>query len=162
MVDAHAPCGSDGRARGTARALSYRTRRARPLTARGAHALSPWSPAWRARAHAQTHSAPLSSLYPRLLLRILLAHIGAAVPVIQYFEEHDGLFEGLPVVRVTDWTQVTPAFLDHEWARLQRAAAEGRIGLAKAYFPWWLAKYTARMGEPSRLPSAAVLSGTRQ
>ena len=77
---------------------------------------------------------------------ILLA---GAVPVVQYFPEHDALLRGLPVVRVTDWSTVTPSFLDREWYRLQREAREGKVGLAKAYFPFWFAQFTAHMAEPS-------------
>jgi hypothetical protein len=73
--------------------------------------------------------------------------IAGAVPVIQHFPEHDALLRGLPVLRVRDWTAVTPSFLDKQWHRLQREAKQGRVGLTKAYFPYWFAQFTAHMGE---------------
>lgn len=82
---------------------------------------------------------------------ILLA---GAVPVVQRFAEHGGLLEGLPVVRVDDWSTVTPAFLEREWARLQREAAEGKLSWTKVFFPYWLDQFTAHMGRPHRASRA--------
>ena len=70
-----------------------------------------------------------------------------AVPVVQFFPEHDELFDGLPIVRVRDWATVTPQFLDGEYGRLQREARAGHIGLAKVYFPFWFQQFTAHMSE---------------
>ena len=75
---------------------------------------------------------------------ILLA---GAVPIVQHFPEHDELLSGLPILRVTDWASVTPSFLDEQWARLQREARAGSVGLAKAYFPFWFRVFTAHMEE---------------
>ena len=68
-----------------------------------------------------------------------------AVPVIDYFEEHDDLFDGLPVVRVRDWSAVTPEFLDAEWERLQVESRAGRVDWRKVYLPHWFARYTEHM-----------------
>ena len=68
-----------------------------------------------------------------------------AVPVVDFYPEHDALYAGLPIVRVTDWARVTPAFLDGEWARIQRAAAAGTVRWTKAYLPYWFAQLTAHM-----------------
>ena len=80
-----------------------------------------------------------------------------AVPVVQRFDAHDALYDGLPVVRVTDWAKVTPSFLDDEWARLQADARAGRIDWRKVYFPHWFAQYTAHLTPGGVTPS----SGTR-
>ena len=85
--------------------------------------------------------------------QVLLA---GAVPVVQRFAEHDALYAGLPVVRIDDWAAVTPAFLDGEWRRLQRAAAAGEVSWTKAYFPYWLAQYTAHMSEPRGAARSAM------
>lgn len=68
-----------------------------------------------------------------------------AVPVVQHFDAHDALYEGLPIVRVRDWSSVTQAFLDAEWERLQAEARAGRINWQKVYFPFWFGRYTAHM-----------------
>ena len=68
-----------------------------------------------------------------------------AVPVIDYFEEHDDLFDGLPVVRVRDWSAVTPEFLDAKWERLQVESRAGRVDWRKVYLPYWFARYTEHM-----------------
>ena len=68
-----------------------------------------------------------------------------AVPVVQRFPEHDALYEGVPIVRVSEWSEVTPRFLDEEWARLQAEAREGHIDWRKIYFPYWFGRFTAHM-----------------
>ena len=67
------------------------------------------------------------------------------MPVVQYFPEHDHLLQGLPVIRVTDWSAVTPAFLDSEWSRLQRAATAGAVQWTKVYLPYWFAQLTEHL-----------------
>ena len=78
-----------------------------------------------------------------------------AVPVLDW----DGsaamaeLYDGLPVVRVRDWTRVTPAYLEREWERLEREHAAGRIDMRKLYVPYWVAQLTAHMVAPPAAPS---------
>jgi hypothetical protein len=83
---------------------------------------------------------------------ILLA---GAVPIVQYFPEQDALLDGLPVLRVRDWSLVTPAFLDAEWDRLQSEAVQGAVSWTKVYFPFWFHEYTAHLGTPRRASIAA-------
>lgn len=64
---------------------------------------------------------------------------------MQHFPEHDALFEGLPIVRVTDWSTVTPTFLDAEWERIQQQAARGELAWTKVHFPHWFAQLTGHM-----------------
>ena len=51
------------------------------------------------------------------------------------------MWAGLPVVAVTNWSDVTPQFLEAEWRRMagQEWAAE------KIYFPFWLGKLLETM-----------------
>ena len=71
-----------------------------------------------------------------------------AIPVVSYFPEHDSLLKGLPVVRVTDWSLVTPSFLDEQWRQIRRRAAHGLLSATKAHFPYWFAQMTAHMSPP--------------
>ena len=79
-----------------------------------------------------------------------------AVPLVDW----DGspamakLYDGLPVVRVRDWSALTPAFLQAEWERLQRAARAGELSWSKLYLPYWLDRFTAHM-EPVLPPGGA-------
>lgn len=73
---------------------------------------------------------------------ILLA---GAVPVIQYFAEQDTLLEGLPVVRVSNWSELTPARLGIEWNRIQRGVDSGSLSWTKAYLPFWFHRFVAHM-----------------
>ena len=79
------------------------------------------------------------------LWEILLA---GAVPVIEYFAEQDALLEGLPVVRVANWSHLTPAKLDREWERIQRDVDSGALSWTKVYLPFWFHRFVAHM-QPS-------------
>ena len=71
-----------------------------------------------------------------------------AVPVIERNDEQDELWRGLPVVRVSDWSELTPALLDGEWARIQREVRTGALSWAKVYLPFWLHAHTAHLDPP--------------
>ena len=81
------------------------------------------------------------------LWEIMLA---GAIPVLERFEEHDSLLDGLPVVRVANWSDLTPALLHAEWARIQRGVATGELSWTKLYLPYWFHTFTAHM-QPSML-----------
>ena len=50
------------------------------------------------------------------------------------------LYGGLPVVRVKDWRDVTPAFLEDE---LRSVLGAGRsVDMKKLYLPYWVARFT--------------------
>ncbi len=50
------------------------------------------------------------------------------------------LYAGLPVVRVKDWREVSPAFLKEE---LRRVLGAGRsVDMKKLYMPYWVARFT--------------------
>ena len=57
-----------------------------------------------------------------------------AVPVVLRNPDQDDLFEGLPVVRVDSWEDLTLSFLENASKRLD--AEEG--DLAKAHLPYWI------------------------
>ena len=78
---------------------------------------------------------------------ILLA---GAVPVLEHFEEHNALLDGLPVVRVANWSELTPARLNSEWLRIRRAAREGTVSWTKLYLPFWLHTFVAHMQDAYR------------
>ena len=59
--------------------------------------------------------------------------------------DHDGrllggLFDGLPIVRVDDWSRVTPAFLEAASRRLEAGVRAGNLSATKLYSMWWLAQ----------------------
>ena len=60
--------------------------------------------------------------------------------------------DGLPIVRVKDWSAVTPSFLGEEWERIQRGVKAGRLGWAKAYFPFWFGTFTAHLSPVNTWP----------
>ena len=76
------------------------------------------------------------------LWEILLA---GAIPVIEHFDEHDELLAGLPVVRVTDWSMLTPERLQKEWTRIRRATHAGSLSWTKLYLPFWLHTFVAHI-----------------
>lgn len=73
---------------------------------------------------------------------ILLA---GAVPVMERFDEQDELLEGLPVVRVANWSELTPASLHGEWVRVLRGVQNGSLSWTKLYLPFWLSQFTAHI-----------------
>ena len=77
--------------------------------------------------------------------RAFEALAAGAVPIVDYYPEHDQLFDGLPVVRVSDWSTVTPEFLEREWKRLQAGSRAGTVQWTKAFLPYWFARLTAHM-----------------
>ena len=77
--------------------------------------------------------------------RVFEALAAGAIPVVDYYPEHDQLFDGLPIVRVTDWEKATPEFLDGEWVRIQKAAKAGTLSWTKAFLPYWFAQLTAHV-----------------
>ena len=52
---------------------------------------------------------------------------------------------GLPVLRIRNWSAVTPAFLDREWEKLMLQARAGEVSWSKVYFPYWMEQYTAHI-----------------
>jgi len=73
---------------------------------------------------------------------ILLA---GAVPVMERFDEQDELLEGLPIVRVANWSDMTPASLHGEWVRILRGVQNGSLSWTKLYLPYWLSRFTAHI-----------------
>ena len=54
---------------------------------------------------------------------------------------HASLYEGLPVVAVSDWSRITPDYLENTWADIQIRARNGEYDMRKLYFlPYWLNK----------------------
>ncbi|KAJ1444583.1 hypothetical protein M885DRAFT_626993 [Pelagophyceae sp. CCMP2097] len=52
------------------------------------------------------------------------------------------LYEGLPVVRVRDWRNVTETFLRARLEEIRAANERGTIDLSKVYLPHWIARFT--------------------
>jgi len=63
------------------------------------------------------------------------ALLAGAVPLVDYHAELEPMWETLPVVRVRDWANVTPAFLETEWERLHLDAS---LEWTRIYLPFWL------------------------
>ena len=67
--------------------------------------------------------------------------MSGAVPLLDFDpNEPPGLYSELPSVTVRNWSSVTPALLEQEWARIQQAAREGAYDLRKAFFPYWFGR----------------------
>ena len=75
------------------------------------------------------------------------ALVAGAVPVLDHHASFEVLYRELPSVQVRDWANVTPAFLEAEWARIEREAA--RFNMNKLYWPYWLGRFTQWMGAAS-------------
>lgn len=96
--------------------------------------------------HAQFVASPEG--YGRDCYRTWEALVLGAVPVLlsRNASPLDRLkFEGLPVVWVDSWEQVTRPFLESRWAALQRCDSGARtlpagsaLDMRRAYFPHWL------------------------
>ena len=72
-----------------------------------------------------------------------------AIPVLRRTSESAvdaRKFADVPVVWIDDWEQLTPHFLEEQWARL-RSRAEQRPNAVEArgaHFPFWFHELTAR------------------
>ena len=62
-----------------------------------------------------------------------------AVPVLERFAPHAGLYGNAPRVEIGDWAEVTPDLLDRRWIELTAAAD---VTVEHAYFPFWLHEIT--------------------
>ena len=58
-------------------------------------------------------------------------------------QRSDARYEGLPVVWVRDWANVTPALLERERRRVRRDARA--FNMNRVYWPYWLAQLTRAM-----------------
>jgi len=84
--------------------------------------------------------------------------LNGAVPVVEFHPSFLELYRGLPVLQVRDWSEVTPAVLEKEWARIQ--AEKHSYDTNKLYWPYWLhrfTKYMERVGYSPSPPQGAVL-----
>ena len=82
--------------------------------------------------------------------RVWEALSAGAVPVVQHFDEQNQLFDGLPVVRVRDWSALTPALLEREWQFIQEGVQRGSISWTKLFLPYWFHEHTAHMHEDAQ------------
>ena len=57
---------------------------------------------------------------------------------------HSALYAELPVVMVSNWSEVTPSFLEATWVDMQLRASQGRLDMRKAFLPYWLAQLSQR------------------
>ena len=59
-------------------------------------------------------------------------------------------FDGMPIVWVTEWEQVTPAFLEARWRQLHARLGShpDAYDMANAYFPRWLARLAETLPMP--------------
>ena len=65
------------------------------------------------------------------------ALIAGAIPLVDYNEAFDQLWDGLPVLQVKDWSLITPEYLRAEWKRMHGRS----YSLQKAYAPYWIHAY---------------------
>ena len=69
------------------------------------------------------------------------ALLAGAVPLVDYYDPLEPMWDTLPVVRVRDWSTITPSFMESEWERLH---SEPGIEWTKVYWPYWLSKLVDR------------------
>jgi hypothetical protein len=80
--------------------------------------------------------------------------LAGSIPLIDHDARLEKLFDGLPVVMVTDWSQVTRSFLEQTWKEMK-----GREWhWSKLYFPYWLDQLgmQARVGVKARAPGRST------
>eukprot|EP01004_Peranema_trichophorum_P004147 NODE_3089_length_1427_cov_37.541411_g2684_i0.p1 GENE.NODE_3089_length_1427_cov_37.541411_g2684_i0~~NODE_3089_length_1427_cov_37.541411_g2684_i0.p1 ORF type:complete len:439 (-),score=59.43 NODE_3089_length_1427_cov_37.541411_g2684_i0:111-1367(-) len=65
-----------------------------------------------------------------------------AIPLVDDYPPLYELFDGMPVVKVKDWSKVTPEFLRNELKRLLKLHSEGRLYVHKVYSPYWIYQLT--------------------
>ena len=77
------------------------------------------------------------------------ALVAGAIPLVDWDPSRAvaELYEGLPVVRVKDWSQISTYFLRNELQRIQAAARRREIDLKKLYLPYWIARFTEHLHE---------------
>ena len=70
------------------------------------------------------------------------AMLAGAVPLIDAPPPtHAELYAGLPFVAVSDWSKITPQYLEDKWEEIQTRARNGEYNMRKLYFfPYWLEK----------------------
>ena len=61
------------------------------------------------------------------------ALVAGAVPVLDHHASFEALYRELPSVHVRDWANVTPAFLEAEWARIEREGARRHLARRRAW-----------------------------
>ena len=62
--------------------------------------------------------------------------LAGAIPLVDADPALDGLYDGLPVVAVTNWSVVTPAYLNAVWQEMRAR----EYSWEKLYLPFWLGK----------------------
>lgn len=77
-----------------------------------------------------------------------------AVPLVDYDDSPAmaSLYDGLPVVRIYDWRDVTPTFLRSHLENIHILTHQRRIGLTKLFLPFWLNEFTSHFDDV--LPSS--------
>ena len=70
--------------------------------------------------------------------------MAGAIPIMDYQPWLEELRSELPVVTVTDWSQVTPKWLNAKYAEVQQKAADGIYNLAKVCLHFMCAGCSAR------------------
>lgn len=80
------------------------------------------------------------------------ALIAGAIPLVDYHPRLAPMWEGLPVIQVRNWLEITPSYLRGMWAKMHTQ----EFDLAKAYFPYWLHRLTAGRPWPTQLPPPGV------
>jgi len=63
------------------------------------------------------------------------ALVAGAIPLVDYDPNLEELWDGLPVVRVRNWSHVTADYLQAEWRALQ---AMSNLSWSKVYWPYWM------------------------
>lgn len=63
--------------------------------------------------------------------------LAGAIPLVDADPALDGLYDGLPVVRVRNWSTITPAHLEALWRTMRASDA---YAWEKLYLPYWLAR----------------------
>lgn len=79
--------------------------------------------------------------------------LAGAIPLVDYEEVHDDMWEGLPVVPIRHWDEVTHEFLQAKWMDMRRTH---NYSWTKLYFPYWLERMLLKSLAPGELKTIQV------
>ena len=80
------------------------------------------------------------------------ALLAGAIPLVDYNAAHEPMWEGMPVVQIRNWADVTVPFLETTWAKMR----DRPYSWKKLYFPFWLDHLLSTIDKPAeRAPAPA-------
>jgi hypothetical protein len=75
--------------------------------------------------------------------RFYEAMMAGSIPLVDEYSairEHYHLYIDLPVLLVSDWSKITPEYLEAQWERIQEKAKHEEYDMRRIWLPFWLAQ----------------------